>query len=132
NPGKREGHHTMPAIKRLEDAVYDLHFGARTLLKHRGFAFIVVLTLSLGIGVNTAVFSLVHGILLEPLPYSHPEELVMVGKTNLTKAILVGLEHGLTQTEVATASINKTFIYSGDGQAVRLSGNEISSNMFPM
>ncbi|HKD80995.1 MAG TPA: ABC transporter permease [Candidatus Angelobacter sp.] len=116
----------------LQNGISDLRYGARTLLKHPGFACIVVLTLALGIGINTAVFSLVHGILLQPLPYAQPEELVAVGKSNLTKAMLVGFQQRLTQTEVATASVNKIFIYSGNGQAVRLAGNEISSNMFSM
>src|SRR6516162_1459736 len=107
----------MRLTQHLHNAIYDLRYGARMLLKHPGFAFIVVLTLALGIGINTAVFSLVHGILLEPLPYAHAEELVAIGKTNLTKAILVGLQQRLTQTEAATASVNKTFIYSGNGQA---------------
>jgi putative ABC transport system permease protein len=122
----------MRLTQHLHNAIYDLRYGARMLLKHPGFAFIVVLTLALGIGINTAVFSLVHGILLEPLPYAHAEELVAIGKTNLTKAILVGLQQRLTQTEAATASVNKTFIYSGNGQAVRITGNQISSNMFSL
>src|SRR5215813_13908797 len=122
----------MRLTHHLQNAVSDLRYGARTLRKHPGFAFIVVLTLALGIGINTAVFSLVHGILLEPLPYAHAEELVAIGKTNLTKAVLVGLQQRLTQTEVATASVNKIFIYSGNGQAVRLTGNQISSNMFSL
>jgi predicted permease len=122
----------MRLTHHLHNAIYDFRYGARTLRRYPGFAFVVVLTLALGIGINTAVFSLVHGVLLEPLPYAHPEELVMAGKTNLTKAILVGLQQRLTQTEVATASVNKTFIYSGNGQAVRLAGNEISANMFSL
>ena len=116
----------------FENAVADLRYGARTLLKHRGFTFVVVLTLALGIGINTAVFSLVHGILLEPLPYAQSDQLVMVGKSNLTRAILVGLHQQLKQTDVATVSIDKGFTLTGNGQAVRLTGNEISSNMFPM
>ena len=116
----------------LGHTVYDFRYGARTLHKHPGFAVIVVLTLALGIGINTAVFSLVHGILLEPLPYAHSEELVMIGKSSLTKAILVGLRNRLTQTEVATASIAKAFTLTGNGQAARLSGIEVSSNMFSM
>src|ERR1051326_605646 len=122
----------MNLTRHFQNAISDLRYGARMLVKHPGFAFIVVLTLGVGIGINTAVFSLVHGILLEPLPYDHPEELVMVGKSNLTRAILVGLRSRLTQTEVATVSIDKGFTLSGDGQAVRLTGAEISPNMFSL
>ena len=113
----------MRLTHHLGHTVHDFRYGARTLRKHPCFSVIVVLTLALGIGINTAVFSLVHGILLEPLPYAHSEELVMIGKSSLTKAILVGLRNRLTQTEVATASIAKAFTLTGNGQAARLSGN---------
>ncbi|HWG86168.1 MAG TPA: ABC transporter permease, partial [Candidatus Acidoferrales bacterium] len=122
----------MRLTHHLGHTVHDFRYGARTLRKHPCFSVIVVLTLALGIGINTAVFSLVHGILLEPLPYAHSEELVMIGKGSLTKAILVGLRNRLTQTEVATASIAKAFTLTGNGHAARLSGIEVSSNMFSM
>jgi putative ABC transport system permease protein len=56
----------------------DLRFGARTLLKKPGFTLVVVLTLALGIGANTAIFSLIYGILLRPFPYPAAERLVRV------------------------------------------------------
>jgi putative ABC transport system permease protein len=56
----------------------DLQFGFRLLLKNPGFATVAILALALGIGANTAIFSVVYATLLAPLPYPHPEQLVMV------------------------------------------------------
>src|SRR5215470_20420625 len=56
----------------------DLRFGIRALLKRPGFTLITILTLALGIGATTAVFSLIQGVLLSPPPYKQPEQLVLI------------------------------------------------------
>src|SRR5690348_3076592 len=69
----------------------DLRFGFRLLLKNPGFASVAVFALAIGIAANTAIFSVVYATLLAPLPYPHPEQLVMVwskiqGNRNVTAA----------------------------------------------
>ncbi len=82
----------------LEDLVRDVRYGVRTLLRNPGFATVVVLTLALGIGANTAIFSVVNGVLLRPLPYEEGDRLVRLGQ----QAPKAGLESiGVSPLEMA-------------------------------
>jgi putative ABC transport system permease protein len=67
---------------RMGSFIQDLRFGARMLLKQPGFTLIAMLTLALGIGANTAIFSVVHALMLRPLPYSEPERVFSICQTN--------------------------------------------------
>jgi hypothetical protein len=62
----------------MDTVLLDVRYGVRSLLKHRAFSTVAILTLAIGIGVSTALFSVIDAALLRPLPYPHPEELVGV------------------------------------------------------
>jgi len=66
----------------METLLQDMRFGARTLLKNRGFTVVAVITLALGIGANTAIFSAMNSVLLRALPLRDPSKLVMIWESN--------------------------------------------------
>ncbi|MGZ4966425.1 MAG: ABC transporter permease, partial [Chthoniobacterales bacterium] len=69
-----------PLVRLFENLRQDFGYGLRGLVRNPGFTAVVVLTLALGIGANTAIFSVVHGVLMRPLPYRAPERLVILNQ----------------------------------------------------
>jgi putative ABC transport system permease protein len=74
----KEAYRDRRGVPWLDTMIQDLRYGVRTLRKNPGFTAVIVITLALGIGVNTAIFSLVNALLLSPLPYADAERLMQV------------------------------------------------------
>lgn len=113
----------------METLLQDIRYGLRILWKSPGFTVVAVLTLALGIGANTAIFSLVNGILLQPLPYSQPGQLVGVRAT-YPRGAFVAMRDQVRTMDVATYAEGHEFNLTGRGQAVRLTGTLVSAELF--
>ncbi len=125
----------------METLFKDIRYGIRGLLKRPGFTVIALITLALGIGANTAIFSVVNAVLLRPLPFQKPEELVIVWED----ATFVGFPHNTpapanyvdwkaqNQSFVdMAASHEDSFNLTGDGEPERVSAYAVNANFFPL
>lgn len=116
----------------------DLRFGLRTLRKNPGFAAVAVLTLALGIGANTAMFSVVQGVVLAPLPYFQPERLVMVLESNqriaqdaISYPNFVDWQRSARSFEqMAAIRLHQGYDLSAPGSPEHLDGVELTAGFF--
>ena len=112
----------------LDALVQDLRFGARMLRRSPAFTAVAVLTLALGIGANTAVYSLVDGILLSPLPYPDPSRLVSVTGT-YPNGGLAEMRDTVRALDVAAYAEGHWLTLTGDGEPMRLATTRVSAEL---
>src|SRR5688500_2724398 len=111
----------------IQRTMNDLRFAIRQLLKNPGFTAVAVLTLALGIGANTAIFSVVNGVLLRPLPFRDAERLVMILTTHQNNGQSQRWEAVFDPDFKEWNEQNRVFDHMaayGSGQATLLSGGE--------
>jgi len=117
----------------------DLRFALRTLRGSPGFSIIVMATLGLGIGINTAIFTVVNGVFLRPLPYPDPDRVMTVWETNpqldiAQDGVSAGTYRDWTERAGSFATLGaygfETFVLGGTDQPVQISGASISPSVF--
>ena len=126
----------------MENLLQDIRYGIRTLAKNPGFTAVAVLTLALGIGANTAIFSVVENLLLRPLPYPQPDRLVEIANSYPPQLPKVGLSPGdyadwrrqnASFSEMgAYAKITQGFNLTGEGEPQRVTAVYADDGLFPM
>src|SRR4029450_9294620 len=117
-----------------------LRYGFRSLLKRPGFTLIALIALALGIGANTAIFSLVNAVLLKPLPFPEPDQLVWVwgnirnagNRASVSPADFVDFRSQNTTFEQFAASGTSALAVNltGSGEPERLSASGVTGNYF--
>ena len=125
----------------METLLKDISYGVRGLWKRPGFTVVAVLTLALGIGANTAIFSVVNAVLLRPLQFRDPDQLVMIWED----AAFIGFPRNTpapanyvdwknqTQSFADVAATHElTFNLTGDGEPERVAAYGVTANFFPL
>src|SRR4051794_38808269 len=114
----------------------DIQYALRRLFKAPGFSAIAVITLALGIGANSAIFSVVNGVLLKPLPYPDSDRLVGVyhvsdgNRASMSGPNFTDVVRTATSLENAAAISTTRMILTGEGEPVRLPVAEVSAALF--
>jgi putative ABC transport system permease protein len=125
----------------METLIQDIKFGLRMLLKSPSMSIVATIALALGIGANTAIFSVVNAVLLRPLPYPNPDSLVELYETNLQRGTVRGshsypnffdIRSQNTVFERVSTYRTSDFIMTGRGEPVRLQGAVVTADLFPL
>ncbi len=133
----RQAHRERRRLPLLEELGLDVAYGFRVLRKNPGFAFVTILTLALGIGANTALFSIVNSVLLNPLPFPRPAELVAVheSKANFDQGSISypnfrDWQRNNTTLAALAVGYQRRFTLTGNGDVERIGGDYVSSDFF--
>ena len=122
----------------VERLLQDVRYAVRALIKNPGFSIAAIVTLALGIGANTAMFSVVNTVLLQPLPYADAHEVVRIQNSwagtprgALSEAEFLDFEQRLGSFSAVGAYSFGAVNITGDGEPLRVSGAFLSSGVFP-
>ncbi|MCA1601991.1 MAG: ABC transporter permease, partial [Acidobacteria bacterium] len=124
----------------METLLKDVRYGVRMLVRNPGFTVVSVIALALGIGANAAIFSVVNGVLLSPLPYKEPERLMMIRETKLPQFPEFAVASGNfldwkkqnTVFERLVAFRRSSLNLIGTGDPERLRGLNVTEGFFAM
>ena len=126
----------------LNTLAHDLRYGVRLTRRTPGFAVAAMLTIALGIGATTAMFSVVYGVVLKPLPYGEAERLVNIWTTSPKRGLArayVGMANvydfrarNHVFEDIAALRAVANFNLTGQGEPERLNGSRVSANLFPV
>jgi hypothetical protein len=127
----------------MESVLQDIRYAFRILLRSPGFAIVAVAALALGIGANTAIFSVVSAVILKPLPYNHPEKLVQIwmrftgigipNNQNWVSAPEFGdLQHNNSFSQIAAISPRSYSLNYVNGVPEQIDAASVSPSLFPL
>jgi putative ABC transport system permease protein len=119
----------------------DVRYGARTLRRNPGFAFVAILTLAIGIGANVVIFSIINGVLLRPLPFPDSQRIVTLWETDVNRNVVRGTASAAEFLD--WQDLNRSFeelsgwrgLYftiTGGGEPEQIWGSQVSGNFFKM
>src|SRR5262249_775237 len=118
----------------------DLRYGWRMLLRNKGVTAIAIITLALGIGANTAIFSVINAVLLRPLPFASADRLVAIGSTGannrrnfgpISYPDFVDYQTRQVSVERMAAYYTRGLSLQSPGGAIRIEGAVVTSGLFP-
>jgi predicted permease len=131
----------MSNLRWFDEFLQDIRFGLRNLTKSPGFAAVAMLSLALGIMATTAIFSVVHGVILDPFPYKDVDSLMSIrvqepgarsGRTYYSTDQYLEFAERSTIFEGVVASTISDVLWTGSGEPQRLRGNYVTTNTFPV